>query len=214
MAPTILPERIDQYLIDLVPRRADELRKMEQVAARTDFPIVGPACGHACYLVARMIGARSVFELGSGYGYSTAWFARAVHENGGGKVYHVVWDADLSARAQKHLAALGYAPWMEYRVGEAIEVLRATPGPFDLMFLDIEKEAYPEALPVIGDKLRPGGVLIADNALRRGGVADPSDRSSSTRAVRRFTRLIADDPAWISTIVPIRDGLLLAWKQQ
>ncbi len=213
MASGILPERIEDYLTGLVPRRSDELRKMEQYAARTDFPIIGPACGHTCYLIARLIGARRVFELGSGYGYSTAWFARAVHENGGGKVYHVVWDAKLSAQAQKHLEILGYAAWMEYRVGEAIETLQATPGPFDLMFLDIDKEAYPEALPVMADKLRPGGVLIADNALRHGGVADPGDRSSSTQAVRRFTRMIVDDPMWITTIVPIRDGLLLAWKQ-
>jgi len=213
MVAKILPDRIEQYLTGLVPRRADELRKMEQYAARTDFPIIGPTCGHACYLVARMIGARTVFELGSGYGYSTAWFARAVQENGGGKVFHVVWDADLSARAQKHLTILGYAPLMEYRVGEAVETLRATPGLFDLMFLDIDKEAYPEALPVMAAKLRPGGALIADNALRRGNVADPGDRSPSTQAVRRFTRMIVDDPAWITSIVPIRDGMLLAWKQ-
>ena len=213
MASGVLSDRIEQYLTDLVPRRAEELRKMEQRAARIAFPIIGPACGHFCYLVARMIGARSVFELGSGYGYSTAWFARAVHENGGGKVYHVVWDAELSHQAQRHLAALGYAPWMEYRVGEAVETLRGTPGTFDLMFLDIDKEAYPEALPVMAAKLRPGGVLLADNALWHGGVADRSDRSSSTQAVRRFTRMVMDDPAWVASIIPIRDGLLLAWKQ-
>lgn len=213
MAAWILPDRIEQYLTGLVAPRPDELRAMEQEAERTGFPIIGPTCGHFCYLVARLIGARSVFELGSGYGYSTAWFARAVHENGGGKVYHVVWDAELSARAQKHLAILGYAAWMEYRVGEAVETLRVTPGSFDLMFLDIDKEAYPEALPVIAAKLRPGGVLIADNALRRGSVADPNDRSSTTEAVRRFTHMVMDDPAWIASIIPIRDGLLLGWKQ-
>ena len=72
---------------------------MEEHARRTSFPIVGPAAGHLCYLIARMIGARRVFEMGSGFGYSTAWFARAVRENGGGEVHHVVWDEGLSARA-------------------------------------------------------------------------------------------------------------------
>jgi predicted O-methyltransferase YrrM len=213
MAEGLLPDKVDRYLEALVPPRAPELGEMEAIGKRIHFPIIGPSCGQACYLVARMIGARSIFELGSGYGYSTAWFARAVQENGGGKVYHVVWDDTLSAQARRHLEALGYAPYMEYRVGEAIEALRATPGPFDLLFLDIDKEAYPEALPVMAAKLRPGGVLIADNALRHGGVADGRDRSPSTEAVRRFTRMVADDPAWISTIVPLRDGLMIAWKR-
>src|SRR3990170_1440318 len=108
MASRVLTEQIDEYLEDLVPKREAELRKMEQYAGSIGFPIIGATCGHFCYLVARLIGARTVFELGSGFGYSTAWFARAVHENGGGKVYHVVWDAELSHQAQRHLAALGY----------------------------------------------------------------------------------------------------------
>ena len=209
----VLSDRIEQYLTDLVPPRAEELRTMELHAAQTGFPIIGPACGHFCYLVARMIGAQRVFEMGSGFGYSTAWFARAVHENGGGKVFHVVWDADLSAQAQGHLAILGYAEDLEYRVGEAVETLKSTPGLFDLIFLDIEKEAYPEALPLIASKLRPGGVLLADNMLRRGRVVDPDDQSPPTQAIRLFTRMVADNPAWLTSIIPIRDGLLLAWKQ-
>ena len=156
MLSGVLSDRIEQYLTDLVPRRAEELRTMELHAAQIAFPIIGPACGHFCYLVARMIGAQRVFEMGSGYGYSTAWFARAVHENGGGKVFHIVWDADLSAQAQGHLAALGDAEDLEYRGGEAVEMLEATPGLFDLIFLDIDKEGYPQALPLIASKLRPG----------------------------------------------------------
>ena len=209
----VLPDRIEQYLTDLVPPRAEELRTMELHAAEISFPIIGPACGHFSYLVARMIGAQRVFEMGSGYGYSTAWFARAVHENGGGEVYHVVWDADLSARAQGHLAALGYAEDLKYAVGEAVETLKATPGLFDLIFLDIEKEGYPEALPLIASKLRPGGMLLADNMLRRGRVVDADDQSPPTEAIRLFTRMVTDSPSWLASIIPIRDGLLLAWKQ-
>ena len=213
MLSGVLPERIEQYLTDFVPPRPEELRTMEQEAERAGFPIIGPACGHFCYLVARMIGAHRVFEMGSGYGYSTAWFARAVHENGGGTVFHVVWDADLSAQAHGHLAALGYAEDLEYRVGEAVETLKTTPGLFDLIFLDIDKEGYPGALPLIASKIRPGGVLLADNMLRRGRVVDPADQSPPTESIRLFTRMVTDNPAWLASIIPIRDGLLLAWKQ-
>src|SRR5947208_1564280 len=108
-----LPEYLRQYLDGLVPQRPPELAAMEEYARRTNFPIIGPASGQMCYMVARMIGARRVFELGSGYGYSTAWFARAVKENGGcgggGGVHHVVWDEDLSRRARGHLEKLGYS---------------------------------------------------------------------------------------------------------
>lgn len=79
-------ESIESYLDSLVPPRPAEMHLMEQHAAETGFPIVGPASGQFCYMIARMIDARKIFELGSGYGYSTSWFARAVKENGGGSV--------------------------------------------------------------------------------------------------------------------------------
>src|SRR5213082_808358 len=103
----LISEAVTHHLEALVPKRPAELARMERVAAKTDFPIIGPIVGQLCYLLALQMGARRVFELGSGFGYSTAWFARAVRENGGGEVHHVVWDDDLSARARKHLAALG-----------------------------------------------------------------------------------------------------------
>jgi predicted O-methyltransferase YrrM len=151
--------------------------------------------------------------MGSGYGYSTAWFARAVQENGGGRVVHVVWDEELSRRARGHLATLGYDGLVEYRVEEAIQALRRADGPFDLIFLDIDKEGYPEALEVIESRLRPGGVLIADNLLWSGRVLDGRDRSPQTKAIRELTRRVMEGEGWIASIVPMRDGLLLAYKR-
>src|SRR5712692_7606605 len=161
--PDILPPQLEQYLDGLVPARPAEMQAMEAYAREKHFPIIGPASGYLCYLTAKLIGARRIFELGSGYGYSTAWFARAVKENGGGEVHHVVWSEPLSQQARGHLAALGYGDSVQYRVSEAVQALRETPGPFDLIFNDIDKHAYAAALPVIDEKLRPGGVLIVDN---------------------------------------------------
>jgi predicted O-methyltransferase YrrM len=201
---------ISAYLDSLVPSRHAELQAMEAQAARDDFPIIGPAAGYFCYLMSRLVGARSVFELGSGFGYSTAWFARAVQENGGGVVHHVVWDEDLSARARKHLAALELDRFVTFHVGEAVEELRKTAGPFDVVFNDIDKSGYPASLPVIADRLRPGGLLLVDNLLWHRRVLDPSDRSADTIGVRELTRLVTTDPKWIASIVPIRDGILVA----
>ena len=203
---------VQMYLEGLVPSRHDELVRMEERARELRFPIIGPACGFFCYQVARMMGARRVFELGSGFGYSTAWFARAVRENGGGEVFHVVWDDQLSADAREHLATMGLEGLVRFRVGEAIETLRETDGPFDLIFNDIDKEGYPAALPVIESKLRPGGVLIVDNLLWHGRVLDDVDQSESTRAVRELTRRVFESPRWAPSIVPLRDGMLIATK--
>lgn len=207
----IAPE-VRRYLDDLVPARPAELAAMEEHARRTGFPIVGPASGQLCYQVTRMIGARSVFELGSGFGYSTAWFARAVRENGGGTVHHVVWDAELSARARRHLSALGYQDIVRYHVGEAVAALSEAEGPYDVIFNDIDKRLYPESLPVIERKLRPGGVLIIDNMLWSGRIFDAADRSADTEGVRRFTELITADRGWTVSLAPIRDGLIVAYR--
>lgn len=207
----VIDRQLSEYLESLVPPRHPELQAMEAYAAQHDFPIVGPACAHVCYQIARMIGARRVFELGSGYGYSTAFFARAVKENGGGEVHHVVWDTDLSQKARGHLAALGVDDVVRYHVAEAVATLRETEGPFDLIFNDITKKDYPASLAVIETKLRPGGVLLVDNMLWSRRVLDGVDQTPDTAGVRELTRLLTSPP-WITSIVPIRDGLLVARK--
>lgn len=206
-------DRTQEYIASLVPPREPEVHEMEQYAEKNDFPIIGPTCGYYCYQLARMIGAKSVFELGSGFGYSTVWFARAVRENGGGVVHHTVWEEELSKRAAGHLSALGSADVVKFHVGEAVETLRQTEGPFDIIFNDIDKEGYPDALPVIKSKLRPGGLLIIDNMLWHGQTLDPDDHEESTEAIRRFTRDITTDPDWIVSLVPMRDGMIVAYKK-
>ena len=184
--------KVQDYLASLTPRRLPELAAMEKYAARKGFPIIGPVCGQYCYQVARMIGARTVFELGSGYGYSTAWFARAVRENGGGVVHHTVWDEELSERARRHLTRMGLSDLVTFHVAEAVSTLEAQPPGFDLIFSDIDKQAYPASLPRIFDR---------------------ADRTAATRGVREFTRMIKADPQWIVTLVPLRDGLIIALRQ-
>ena len=211
-------QSVQEYLISLVPPRPEEMVKMEEYAAKTDFPIIGPAAGYVCYQAARMIGAKSVFEMGSGYGYSTAWFARAVQENtastgGEGAVHHVVWDEKLSTMAKEHLAALGYGNLIQYHMAEAVETLGKVDGPFDLIFNDIDKQDYPKALPLIKAKLRSGGLLIIDNMLWSGRIFDRKDNAAATEGVRAFTRAITSDPDWIVSLVPVRDGVILAYKK-
>lgn len=211
--PEIKYQPLQDYLASLVPPREPELQKMEKYAEENGFPIIGPVCGYYCYQLARMINARSIFELGSGYGYSTAWFAKALRENGGGVVHHTVWDDDLSRRAQAHLSALGAADLVKFYISEAVDALRQTDGPFDIIFNDIDKEGYPDSLPVIKEKLRRGGLLIIDNMIWHGQILDPNDHEKSTEAIRRFTRDITTDLDWIVSLIPARDGMIVAYKK-
>jgi predicted O-methyltransferase YrrM len=211
--PEIKYDAVQDYLTSLVPPREAELRKMEEYAEKNDFPIIGPACGYYCYQLARMLNAKSVFELGSGYGYSTAWFGKAVKENGGGVVHHTVWDEDLSKRARGHLSALGLADLVEFHIAEAVATLRQSEGPFDIVFNDIDKEGYPDSLPIIKEKLRHGGLLIIDNMIWHGQILDPNDHEKSTEAIRRFTRDITTDLDWIVSLIPARDGMIVAYKK-
>lgn len=221
MGADFLYADLEPFLNNLVPERSPELVLMEQYAAEHDFPIIGPAAGQILYLVAKMIGAQSVFEMGSGYGYSTAWFARAVDENGGGTVHHTVWDEELSAMAKRHLAHLGYHATtlgdeartkIHYHVAEAVATLGEQKETYDLIFNDIDKEAYPNTIEVVAERLRPGGAFITDNALWSGKILT-GDNSEETTAIRKFTKSLTESPDWATTLLPVRDGLLLAIKR-
>lgn len=213
MTETPISDRLQDYLDHLVPSRPDELFLMEEHARAEGFPIIGPACGYFCYQIARLVQARQIFELGSGFGYSTAWFARAVRENGGGVVHHTVWDQDLSDQARRHLSALGYQDLVAFHVAEAVSALAEQSHCFDLIFSDIDKEGYPGSLPVIEQRLRPGGVLLVDNLLWGNRIFDPDQQDPATEGVRAFTRALFASEQWIGSIIPIRDGLLLAQRR-
>jgi caffeoyl-CoA O-methyltransferase len=204
---------VQNYIASIVPPREAELMEMEVYAEKHGFPIIGPACGCYCYQLARMLNAKSVFELGSGYGYSTAWFAKAVRENGGGIVHHTVWDEELSERARRHLVKLGSADLVQFHVSEAVAALKQSEGPFDIIFNDIDKQAYPESLPVIKEKLRSGGLLIIDNMLWHGRIFDKTDVTPATLGVHEFTKQITHDPDWIVSLAPMRDGMIVAYKK-
>ncbi len=201
------------YLDSLVPERNAVMQEMEQRARATNFPIIGTAAGHSLYQITRMIKAKSVFELGSGYGYSTAWFCKAVQENGGGVVHHVVWHEDLSRDARGYLDRMGYSDLVQFHCSEAVEALKSTPGSFDVIFNDIDKIGYPASIPVIKERLNPGGVLMIDNMLWHGRLFDASDHSAESEAIKETTKMLISDPDFITTLLPIRDGVIVAFRK-
>lgn len=205
-------EQICEYHARLSAHHDPVLLRMEEEARQQRFPIIGPAAGRFCYLMARAIGARRIFELGSGYGYSTVWFARAVRENGGGEVHHTVWDEELQRRARANVQEAGYSDLVRFHLGEAVATLRDTEGPFDILFNDIDKDGYPASLAVMKSRLRVGGLILIDNMLWHGAIFDESDHSPATEGVREFTRLLMEDHDFVFQLVPVRDGVIAALR--
>jgi len=205
-------QKVQEYLMQLSEHDEPVLKEMEEVARQTRFPIIDRAAGKCCYLLCRLAKVRTVFEMGSGYGYSTAWFAMAVRDNGGGVVHHVVWDDDLSRKARDYLRRMGLSEFVRFTVGEAVEALSQMQGNFGCIFVDIEKHDYPKAVEVAKAKLAPNGLLILDNMLLHGRIFDPDDHSPATEGIRQATAMIFNDLQFIATLLPIRDGLVVAMK--
>jgi predicted O-methyltransferase YrrM len=207
----IVDRDLEGYLTNLQKTKDSVLADMEERAAASRFPIIGPLVGRLCQQVAQSINARDVFEMGSGFGYSTWWFAHAVGE--GGRVVHTDGDAKRSAEARQWLDKAGLGARVHYEVGDAIEVIKKYPGPFDVVFIDIDKHGYPEALELARSRVRIGGYIICDNVLWSGKVlVPPSKQDADTRGVARFNKDAFAAPDLLTTIVPLRDGVALALK--
>jgi caffeoyl-CoA O-methyltransferase len=205
-------QETQNYVAGLSQVNDPVLLRMEEEARRDRFPIIGPSGGKLLYMLARMIGAKKVFELGSGYGYSTLWLAKAVRENGGGVVHHTVWDEGLHGRAKSNVEVAGYSDLVQFHMGEAVQALKETDDTFDLFFNDIDKHGYPASLPIMKEKLRVGGVIAIDNMLMHGNVYNSEETNPNVEGVREFTRRLKEDPDFTFQLVPIRDGIIVALR--
>lgn len=207
----ILDESLSGYIRQHYDRFDDPvLLQMETLAADKEFPIVGRVCGATLELLARSIGARRVFELGSGFGYSAWWFARAVGPQG--SVSLTDGDEENIAQARDYLERAGLKHRCTFLVGDAFESLNATQGDFDVIYCDIDKGGYPEAFRLAAERLRVGGMYMCDNVLWKGKVAEPDTDDEWTRAIQQHNEAIYADERFMTTIIPIRDGILCALR--
>ena len=208
--PLYAPE-LDRYIRELLPPRDPVIAEMEREAAARDIPIVGPAVATLLSTLARSISARRIFELGSAIGYSTAFFAEAAGLDG--RVFYTDGSPENAREARGYLTRLGLIDRVEVLTGDAVTHLNATPGLFDVVFIDIDKDGYPAALEAAAPRVRPGGLLLADNVLWSGRVVDAASRDKATEGIREFNRRLFARPDFRSVIVPLRDGVAIARRE-
>ena len=201
---------VEDYLYSMLPARDEVLTEMEGEAAKHQIPIVGPAVGCILYQLAVMIGAKSVFELGSAIGYSTIWWARAVAD--GGRVIYTDGYPKKAEQARRYFERAGVSGRISLKTGDALELLSEEKQQFDIIFNDVDKEDYPRVFRLAVPRLRKGGLFVTDNVLWSGRVArNPSE--ASTKAILEFNRLLYGSAELFTTILPIRDGVAVAVKK-
>jgi len=202
---------ISAYLEDLAGGAHDPLVvAMETRARQTNFPTVGRATGRWLAQFARLIGARRVFEIGSGYGYSAYFFADGMGE--GGEVIGSDDDPALLAVHRDLWAGHRFAPRVDLRLGRGVDVLARATGTFDAFLIDSTKAEYGRDFEAALGRLRPGGVVLVDNVLWGGRVGAPSE-DATTQAIQSFNRQIFSDPRVDVCILPVGDGLGVARKR-
>jgi caffeoyl-CoA O-methyltransferase len=210
----IVNKGVERYLRGLFDEDHPVAAAMEARAREHDFPIVGRVVGVTLEVLARAIGARRVFEMGSGYGYSAYWFGRAVGEDG--EVHMTEGDPENQRLALEYLERAGLAARVRSHVGDALELIDEVEGEFDAVFCDIDKAGYPAAWAKARERIRVGGLYLCDNVLWSGRVAQdhPEDdvHPGWTEAIRAHNTAVASDDRFRSTIVPTRDGVMVALR--
>ena len=205
----ITDPRVEAYLKNISPEEDLILKAMEEKAITMGFPIVERLVGRFLYLVTRLKQPALVVELGSGFGYSAYWFARALSL--GGKVVLTDYSDENLAYARAAFHDAGLADRAEFRAGDAISIGREYKG-IDLLFIDLDKQFYPEAIEAMLPNLAKHALVMADNTLWHGQVAEEGAPDRDTEAIRRFNQFMFRHEGFFSSIVPLRDGVLLAYK--
>jgi len=194
---------LENYFRGLVPLRDELLLELEREAEQENIPIVGPVVGELLFILARVSASQQILELGTATGYSTIYLARGT-DAAQGRVLTLEHDDHMAQRARLNFARAGLENRIEVKVGEAISLMTAINGPFDLIFMDIDKEGYLGALPHCQRLLKVSGLLVIDNTGFKGAID--------------FNRELFSHPYWRSVQLlsllpghaPETDGLSLA----
>ncbi|MDA8242234.1 MAG: O-methyltransferase [Nitrospiraceae bacterium] len=207
MMPAITDPKINDYLMKLSLEDDPLVLEMERLAKENDFPIVDRLVGRLIYLLTKLKDPKLVVELGSGYGYSAYWFAKAL---GRGKVILTDNEEDNIAYAKEIFGKAGLSGKASFHAGDAVSIASAYRD-IDILFIDIDKHQYPRAIKRLLPNLAKNALVIADNTLWYGKVTG-KNRDRDTLGIKKFNEFMFGNADFFSTIVPLRDGVLIAYR--
>jgi len=210
---------VDRFITATVVEEDETLRGAVAAAEAAGLPSiqVSPPQGKLLQLLVRLLGAKKILEFGTLGGYSAILMARALPEDG--SLITLEAKPEYAEVARQSIERAGVADRVEIRVGPALESLPVLEedgaGPFDLVFIDADKVNTPNYFAWALDRTRPGGLIVADNVVRRGTLADASDPDEATQAQRRLHEMLADEPRVSATTIQTvgvkgYDGFLIA----
>lgn len=199
---------VDRYLVETLVGHGDSATLEANAAAGLPAIDVSPPQGKFLYLIAKSVRARRVLEIGTLGGYSTAWLARAVGKSG--QVVTLEYAAEHAEVARENLDRAGVGERVEIRVGAALDSLpvlaEEEPEPFDLVFIDADKVNNANYVQWALRLTRPGSVIVVDNVVRNGGIADADSADAAVRASREVIELIAAEPRLDGTVLQTVGG--------
>ncbi|MFC6963872.1 O-methyltransferase [Halocatena marina] len=218
---SVVPKFVSQFATSIGPTTDSVIDEMDAYADEQGFPTVGPDVGGWLSLLARIVGAQSVFEFGSGFGYSAYWFARELPSDG--EIVLTERDPVNIERAREYLDRGGYLDRVTIEQGDAIETIDRYDGPFDIVLIDNEKHRYLEAFKSIRDKVASGGLIVADNAMVADSIdfdaltdlADgyEVDTNESTQGIADYLDAVRDDSAFETALLPLGEGVAVSHKR-
>jgi caffeoyl-CoA O-methyltransferase len=203
MPPMI--ENPETYFRRFIPPRSALLKELEEEAHREEIPIIGPVVGELLFILARVVRAEKILELGTATGYSAIFLSEAF-ESQSGQLITIENDKKMAQKARKNFQRAGFEKQIEIRVGDAIEVMKTLPATFDLIFMDIDKIDYNRALTHCRRLLRKNGLLVADNV----GFEDADPFNASIYASKAF-RMVSLY-SFLPLHSPEKDGICLALR--
>lgn len=208
--PGISSGSVEEYAEQLTSQEDELLYDLyRQTNLTTSHPqmLTGRVVGTLLEMFSRMIAPRRILEIGTFTGYSAIRVARGLKP--GGELVTIEREPERTAFAANYIKRAGLERVVTLLTGPAVELLKELQPPFDLVFIDADKAEYPDYYRLIKPLLAPDGWMIADNVLWGGKVVDPAICDRETEGIRRFNKIVAEDPDTEQVLLPVRDGLMI-----
>ncbi|MDW7695722.1 O-methyltransferase [Flammeovirgaceae bacterium SG7u.111] len=209
----LIEKKIEDYITEHSSSEDGALKALDRAThlhVLMPHMISGHPQGLLLTMLTQMLSPKTILEIGTFTGYSAICMARGLQPDG--LLYTIDKNEELQPIVEKHVAEAGLSEKIKPMFGNAMEIIPTIESLFDMVFIDADKQNYSNYYQLVVDKVTSGGLIVADNVLWKGKVADEEMKDKSTRAIRDFNKMVQEDERVTNTILPVRDGLMIARK--